>query len=137
MRLVLDTDPGINLVRRYDQQGVVVGSERLTRSFLLGRELLVRDWPPQSLAAMRVQDLHGALPRLPKVLLLGVVQASPLAPAALRRELAAGGIALEALELGAACRTYNVLAQENREVILGVILTGAGSAPEEDTGRKD
>jgi uncharacterized protein len=35
---------------------------------------------------------------------------------ALRPALAARQLALEAMELGAACRTYNVLAQEDRSV---------------------
>jgi uncharacterized protein len=40
--------------------------------------------------------------------------------AALRRMLEARGVALEVMNLGAACRTYNVLAQERREVVAGL-----------------
>ncbi|RYG98549.1 MAG: hypothetical protein EON57_12485, partial [Alphaproteobacteria bacterium] len=39
------------------------------------------------------------------------------APSAVRRLFEARGIALEAMDLGAACRTYNVLAQEDRQVV--------------------
>jgi uncharacterized protein len=137
MRLVLDRDPNLLLVRSYDQHSVQIGAERLTHSFLVTREQLQRNWGAHQLAALSEADIAALLASAPRIVLLGVVAASPLAPAALRRQLAGRGIALEALELGAACRTYNVLAQENREVVLGVIFDGAGSAPEEDTGRKN
>jgi len=137
MRLVLDRDPALLLVRSYDRTGVQVGQERLTRSFLLTRERLLREWPPRELAAVDDAAIATLLECAPKIVLLGLVASSPLAPGPLRRRFTARGIALEALELGAACRTYNVLAQENRAVVLGVLLAGAGSAPEEDTGRKD
>jgi uncharacterized protein len=137
MRLLLDRDPNLLLVRSYDQAGVQVGAERLTHSFLLTRTHLEKHWCAVDLATLTATDIAALLASAPKIVLLGVVAASPLAPGALRRQFAARGIALEALELGAACRTYNVLAQENREVVLGVIFAGAGSAPEEDTGRKN
>jgi uncharacterized protein len=137
MRLVLDRDPTILLVRSYDQYSVQIGTERLTRSFVLTRDTLQRDWPPRELAALGAEAIAALLACAPKIVLLGLVARSPLTPAPLRRQLNDRGIALEALELGAACRTYNVLAQENRAVVLGVVLNGAGSAPEEDTGRKD
>ena len=137
MRLVLDRDPNLLLVRSYDQHAVQIGAERLTHSFLVTRDRLERSWGAHDHAALTVDDIAAVFAFTPKIVLLGVVASSPLAPAALRRQFAERGIALEALELGAACRTYNVLAQENREVVLGVILDGAGSAPEEDTGRKD
>jgi uncharacterized protein len=47
---------------------------------------------------------------------------SPRAPAAVRHDFEQRGIALETMELGAACRTYNVLATEGRAVVAGFIL---------------
>jgi len=38
----------------------------------------------------------------------------------LRRSVEARGVSLELMSLGAACRTYNVLAQERREVVAGL-----------------
>jgi uncharacterized protein len=137
MRLVLDRDPNILLVRSYDRSSVQIGSERLTRSFLVTRDHLQRSWAAHDHAALTGQAIQAILALAPKIVLLGVVASSPLAPGALRRQFTDRGIALEALELGAACRTYNVLAQENREVVLGVIFGGAEGAPEEDTGRTD
>ena len=46
----------------------------------------------------------------------------PISAEAPRTELTARGIALEAMELGAACRTYNVLVQEERRVAAALFL---------------
>lgn len=121
MRLVLDRDPTIHVVKSYDAHSVTVGEERLTHSFWMTRDRLERDWGARALATLDEALLAAPLATRPKIVLLGVNQPSPRAPLPLRRLLEARGIALEALELGAACRTYDVLAQENREVLLGVV----------------
>jgi uncharacterized protein len=45
---------------------------------------------------------------------------APLAPA-LRLALKARGIAIEAMETGAACRTYNVLLAEDRRIAAALL----------------
>jgi uncharacterized protein len=54
------------------------------------------------------------------IVLLGSNEASPLAPAAIRAVCRSKGIALETMNLGAACRTYNILASEERAVVAGL-----------------
>ena len=44
-------------------------------------------------------------------------------PAALRAALKAHGIAVEAMDTGAACRTYNVLLAEDRRVAAALLLS--------------
>jgi len=56
----------------------------------------------------------------PNVVLIGTDVADVAIGAMLRRALEARGIAFELMNLGAACRTYNVLAQERREVVAGL-----------------
>src|SRR5258706_9723274 len=102
MRLVLDKDPGILLVHSYDSAGVQVGKERLTRSFLLARDCLQRDWAPRDLSELDAEALAALLRLSPRIVLLGQSAGSALVPGPLRRQFAARGIALEALELGAA-----------------------------------
>lgn len=65
---------------------------------------------PDSLAA--VLGLRGAV----ELLLLGTGARMKAAPPALRQALRANGIALEPMDTGAACRTYNVLVAEDRRV---------------------
>ena len=60
---------------------------------------------------------HGGV----EILLLGLGRATSAVPAALRTALRTVGISLEAMDTGAACRTYNVLAAEDRRVAAALI----------------
>jgi uncharacterized protein len=52
--------------------------------------------------------------------LLGEGETQPLPGADIRALFRARGIALECMNLGAACRTYNILANEARSVLAGL-----------------
>lgn len=56
-----------------------------------------------------------------EVLLLGAGETAFLLPNAVREPLRAKGISVEVMDTGAACRTYNVLATEERLVAAALI----------------
>ena len=57
-----------------------------------------------------------------EILLLGLGRRMTALPSALRVSLKASGIALEAMDTGAACRTFNLLIGENRRVAAALLL---------------
>lgn len=120
MRLVLENDPGILTVRRYAPGEVVAGEHTLRAPCLLSAHRVVADWSARSVAALDEAALALVLALEPRIVLLGSDAPDERAPAAWRRALAARGIALEAMSLGAACRTFNVLVQEYRPVVAGL-----------------
>jgi uncharacterized protein len=79
-------------------------------------------WPPQAFAEIDADALVAACtaPPAPSLLILGTGRQRAAASGALRQALAAGGIGLEVMDTGAACRTYNVLLAEGR--LLGAAL---------------
>jgi uncharacterized protein len=60
---------------------------------------------------------HGGV----EILLLGLGRCMQVVPAALRTALRGASIALEPMDTGAACRTYNVLVSEDRRVAAALI----------------
>jgi len=120
MRLVLDTDPNVLTVRRYAPGEIEVAGEVIRQPCILSAERLITDWPVRSPAELDLPALEPVLALRPKILLIGVGDASLRPTLSLRRALEARGIAVETMDLGAACRTYNVLAQEHREVVAGL-----------------
>ena len=75
----------------------------------------MEDLTPESLAPVR-----EAAPPV-EVLLLGVGARNVPVPAALRASLREAGIVVDAMDTGAACRTYNVLVAEDRRVAAALI----------------
>jgi uncharacterized protein len=119
MRLVLEQDPQILTVRSYTRGEVVVGDERLQAPFIVSADRLIRDWPVRSAGELDFAALGLLLELQPQVILIGAdAGLTPGAP--WRSQLLARHVAVECMDLGAACRTYNVLAQERRAVVAGL-----------------
>src|SRR5687767_7345127 len=115
MKLHEHVPPHINLVGCYGAGGVEVNGRLLTRPLILTPGFLVENWiddatglTPECLAPIWAQE--------PRILLLGGAGFATDQLKALRRMLTAREVALEVMDVGAACRTYNVLAQEERPV---------------------
>ena len=56
-----------------------------------------------------------------EILLVGCGRSMQLVPAAVRKELRNNGIVVDAMDTGAACRTYNVLLTEDRRVAAALL----------------
>ena len=119
MRISLDLDPEILTVRRYSSGLIEVAGQELRAPCIVSPTRLISEWAVRAGAALELADLEPILALHPSIVLIGA-DAAPLPGSTLRRALEARGIAFEPMGLGAACRTYNVLAQERREVVAGL-----------------
>jgi uncharacterized protein len=118
MELTQLVQPGRQIIERYGPSGF-----RISGTVYLGPVLVFPDrtvsWAG---AAMTEEGLapvmeHGGV----EVLLLGLGRRMVPVGAPLRGALKARGIAIEAMETGAACRTYNVLLAEDRRVAAALL----------------
>jgi uncharacterized protein len=107
---------GRQVIERYGPSGF-----RVTGVVYRGSILVFPDctlpWAAEEASAVTWESLapvveHGGV----QILLLGLGRAMSAPPAALRTALRAARIALEPMDTGAACRTYNVLVGEGRQV---------------------
>jgi uncharacterized protein len=121
MRLLLESDPRINLVRRYDAGVIVIGEQRITHPCIVTPQKLLLDWSASSIAELSEAQLEPLWALRADIVLLGAGETQQLPGAALRAAFRSRGIALECMSLGAACRTYNILANEARSVLAGLL----------------
>lgn len=112
---------GRQLIESYGGGGFQVSGARYRGSVLVTPErtlawpvAAIRDLTPESLDPLLA---FGAL----DVVLLGCGPAMALIPADLRTAVRARGLALEPMDTGAACRTYNVLMSEQRQVAAALV----------------
>jgi len=120
MRLVLDSNPRLNLVRRYGNGEILIGEQRITRPLIITPTQLLLDWSANSLESLTERDLEGLFGTGAAVVLLGAGETQMFASAAVRASFRTRRVALECMTLGAACRTYNILASEERLVAAGL-----------------
>ena len=104
----------LNLISSYGGGSVRIAGVDYQAPLILGPQSLHTPWIAD-IGALDGAALEPLWPLQPRIVLLGAAGASA-APRTLRGEFSRRSIALEPMDLGAACRTYNVLAQEDRAV---------------------
>jgi uncharacterized protein len=121
MKLTLDANPAVNLIRSYSIAEVHVGDRILHRSCIISPDAVIADWRPASVEDLQESDLDALLAMKPELVLLGTGATHRFAPPAIRLAFAKHRVALETMDLGAACRTFNVLVQEGRRATAALL----------------
>jgi uncharacterized protein len=121
MKFTQQRGDGANLIRRYGADYIVVGEREIRDSVILSATTLT-PWPPRSVDELSVEHLPVLFELAPEVVVLATGATQKFPRAALRAEFATRKIGLEVMEIGAACRTYNVLVGEERKVLAAILL---------------
>jgi len=113
---------GRQLVEAYGNGGFRIGGIRHEGSVLVMPDRTLA-WPVTRIADVAFADFADLMPYAAdiQVLLLGCGKQMALIQASLRGALREAGMVLEPMDTGAACRTYNVLAAEDRRVAAALI----------------
>jgi uncharacterized protein len=127
MKFTQHAPAGLNLIRGYGANAVTVGDEEIRQSCIVGATSLIRDWPPRDVASLTLDHLSPLFEARPEVVVLSTGERQQFPRAALRAEFASRRIGLEVMEVGAACRTYNVLVSEERKVLIAILLPSRDS----------
>jgi uncharacterized protein len=116
------SEESITIIPPADGSGGSVALEQLSRNFLMTPTRLLRDWGPE-----RIDELNGHPEHLadlydirPEVLLLGTGGRLRFPAPALMAQLHEQGIGVEFMDNAAACRTFNILMAEGRDVAIAV-----------------
>lgn len=97
--------------------------DRVFRASLIAtREAVIEDWKPAIIEQLGIGDFVRLLELAPDVVILGTGPKQRMPPPELFAAFAARRIGLEVMDTGAACRTYNLLLSEFREVALALIV---------------
>ena len=112
---------GRQIIERYAASGFRVSGVIYHGPVLVFPDLTVA-WEAASVPDLTWETLapvieHGGV----ELLLLGLGRRMAPVTATLRSALKAQGVALEAMDTGAACRTYNVLLAEDRRVAAALL----------------
>jgi uncharacterized protein len=122
MRFTLDRHPSANLISHLGPDGIRIGELAVNSSCIVSAFELICDWPVRTVQGLDRDALVPALAMGPEILILGTGERIQFPASALYAELAGRGIGLEVMDTAAACRTYNVLVNEDRPVVAALIL---------------
>ena len=122
MQLAPDTQGQANRIAGYGQGQLRLRDRVLTESAIVtAAEVL--PWPVTSALSLTPEQLEPVLALKVEVVLLATGARQVWPTPAVLAHVAARGVGLEVMDLGAACRTFNLLVGDQRRVALAAILT--------------
>lgn len=125
MKLHLDKSAQYNTITRYDAHHVQVGETRYESPLVVMPERIDADWHTGGFDSLD----EAAFARLAglgcEILILGTGMRQRFPQPRLMRALVEAGIGLEVMDLGSACRTYNILVAEHRNVAAALVFDPA------------
>ena len=116
-KLNLHHDPTITLVRSYENGMLQIGNARFDSSVIVTSGGCTR-WSLTSIETLTPEHFSPLfeLDFRPELVILGTGPQLRFPEPAQTRSLVSAQIGLEVMDTGAACRTYNVLADDGRQV---------------------
>lgn len=122
MKLQQARTPGMMVFTAHGPGYVMVGAARYEKPVVVMPDKVREDWPARDFASLQEDHFTWLLQLAPEVLLLGTGARLQFPHPRLYRQLSEAGIALECMDTPAACRTYNILAAEDRKVAAAILL---------------
>ena len=122
MKFNLDRPATAHIVRSYAPGLIRIGDRDYADSVIVNATALIVPWRPRRMADLAAADLEPVLALRPEVLLIGSGERQAFPAPELLAALYAARLGFEIMATGAACRTYNVLIAEGREVAAALMI---------------
>jgi uncharacterized protein len=117
VKFTQDAAEGVNLITSYDDGAIRLRQRVISGPVVVTPSSIVEDVPVSAAEPVALAALEAVLALAPDVIVLGTGARLRFPAAGVRAHVQALGIGLEVMDTGAACRTYNVLALEGRNVV--------------------
>lgn len=122
MKLHADRAEGVNLINARTPESVSVNGQTFTHSVLVPAHGEVLPWAATSLAELNEAHFEQIAQARPEVVVFGSGATLRFVSPALLRPLIQARIGMETMDTAAACRTYNILVGEGRQVMAALLL---------------
>lgn len=122
MKLHLAPAGDRNQFTGYGAGYVSVNAQRYEHSIVVAPDALHEGWAVNRIEALDTEATVFLLSLKPEVLLIGTGAAQRFPGAAFLREFARAQIGFEVMDTPAACRTFNILMAEGRNVVAAIIV---------------
>lgn len=122
MELNLERPRDYLFVRRVGAREIVIVDRPFNASLILCRDRVIEDWAVTEIAALTPELVEPILALKPDVVLLGTGGRQRFPSQAVLGAFLQRGIGVEVMDNAAAARTWDILADEGRNVIAAFIL---------------
>ena len=121
MKLSKESGSG-NVIRSFRPGELCLVEQTFKFHVILSASDIIQNWKPAAFPALSKADFKPAIALDPEIILFGTGKKQRFPNHALMTEIMRQGIAFEAMDTAAACRTFNVLVSEHREVVAALLV---------------
>lgn len=121
MQIARDQNSSVT-IRHVEPGEILIGRQTLTRNVVVTPDRDIRDWPTGDVQKMDSGDIESLLAMQPEMIVLGTGWKPVMPPRELVFAFARRGIGFESMTTPAACRTFNILVQEERRAAAVLII---------------
>ena len=121
MKLHLTRAEGNQLITGYGEGWVEINTVRYEKSLIVMPDKVIPEWP-NKFEDLTAEDFEKLAGLKPEMVLLGTGASQRFIHPRLAAPLTAIGVSVECLDSSAACRTYNILMSEGRQVTAALLV---------------
>ena len=122
MKLQSDPHSGANTITGYGDGYVEINRAPYSHAVLLSSDGAIQEWGVQSFKELSAADFSQMASLKPELIIIGTGKRQHFPKPELLKTLIAAKIGFEVMDSQAACRTYNILVGEGRQVLLALIV---------------
>ncbi len=122
MKLHLNTTAGQNTIFGHGTGYIDINGARLTTPVIVTPETLISPWEAGNLETLTFESFAALITLKPAVVVFGSGAKFRFPDMRIMAAFSQAGIGFEVMDTGAACRTYNVLMSEGRNVAAALLI---------------
>ena len=122
MKFHITQAEGRNLFTGYGEGYVAINHQRFEHAVVVAPAHEVRHWDAPAFDELTAAHFDSLLDLKPEIVILGTGDKLRFPRPEVARALASAAIGFEAMDTKAACRTYNILMAEGRQVVAAILV---------------
>ena len=122
LKLHLAQHPNQNVITGYGHGYVLINGQRYEKNVIVTAKIVVPGWSASSETDLNEADLVSVIDLAPHIVLIGSGERIRFPNPAALKGLIAAKIGYEVMDTHAACRTYNILLEEGRNVAAALLI---------------
>jgi uncharacterized protein len=122
MKLHLNTTDGLNTISAHGPGFVIVNQNRHATALIVMPDKLIAPWPAPPIETLGVADFASLMELKPELVVFGCGPSFRFPDARIMAAFSKAKIGFDVMDTPAACRTYNVLMSEGRNVAAALLV---------------
>ncbi len=122
MKLHLNNTVGLNVITGHGDSSVSVNNQPIHHALIVMPDKIIDPWQVADLAGLLLVDFSYLLESKPELVIFGSGKTFRFPDSRIMSAFAQARVGFEVMNTAAACRTYNVLAGEGRNVAAALLV---------------